>query len=267
MLLCLHTIHSTPPSLFTGLCSNHSQVPTFTSWVCVRATFGGQSITSKDYHKSKKDHHKYRIDSERRSIQLRHNSNTRSAGGLHCRLPHQVHTRVHTSSSSKKVTVCTCFGSSDTRHKKQLTTPILLGLTLGAGATVHTETQNGTREWRTGQQHRSPSRRHRPPSTRSPPVTLSLCCFLFSYSFKTLTLILLQLSLSLPSSCVHSPAFLVPDKPNSTMTKNLKNVLYLAVIRVDGQCIVASYGKPEHADTVSQVVNAPGKRSCGLFHF
>ena len=36
---------------------------------------------------------------------------------------------------------------------------------------------------------------------------------------------------------------------------------YLAIIRVDGQCIVAAYGKPEYADTAAQVVNAPAFRT------
>ena len=43
--------------------------------------------------------------------------------------------------------------------------------------------------------------------------------------------------------------------------KNLQNILYLAIIRVDGQCIVAAYGKPEYADTAAQVVNAPAFRT------
>ena len=45
------------------------------------------------------------------------------------------------------------------------------------------------------------------------------------------------------------------------MASKLNNVLYLAVIRVDGQCIVASYGQPKYESTVNQVVNAPAFRS------
>ena len=45
------------------------------------------------------------------------------------------------------------------------------------------------------------------------------------------------------------------------MAKNLQNILYLAIIRVDGQFIVAAYGKPEYADTAAQVVNAPAFRT------
>jgi len=45
------------------------------------------------------------------------------------------------------------------------------------------------------------------------------------------------------------------------VASKLNNVLYLAVIRVDGQCIVASYGQPKYESTVNQVVNAPAFRS------
>ena len=45
------------------------------------------------------------------------------------------------------------------------------------------------------------------------------------------------------------------------MANKLNNVLYLAIIRVDGQCIVASFGQAQWEGTVSQVVNAPAFRS------
>ena len=45
------------------------------------------------------------------------------------------------------------------------------------------------------------------------------------------------------------------------MASKLNNVLYLAVIRVDGQCIVASYGQPKYESTVNRVVNAAAFRS------
>jgi len=50
-------------------------------------------------------------------------------------------------------------------------------------------------------------------------------------------------------------------RKETTMASKLNNVLYLAVIRVDGQCIVASYGQPKYESTVNQVVNAPAFRS------
>jgi hypothetical protein len=45
------------------------------------------------------------------------------------------------------------------------------------------------------------------------------------------------------------------------MANKLQNVLYLAVIRVDGQCIVASFGQPNYESLVDKVVNAPAFRS------
>ena len=50
-------------------------------------------------------------------------------------------------------------------------------------------------------------------------------------------------------------------RKETTMASKLNNVLYLAVIRVDGQCIVASYGQPKYESTVNRVVNAAAFRS------
>ena len=45
------------------------------------------------------------------------------------------------------------------------------------------------------------------------------------------------------------------------MAAKLQNVLYVAVIRVDGQCVVASFGQPNYESLVDKVVNAPAFRS------
>ena len=44
------------------------------------------------------------------------------------------------------------------------------------------------------------------------------------------------------------------------MASRLTNVLYLAVVRVDGQVIVASYGQPEYEGKVQDIVSAPAFR-------
>ncbi len=44
------------------------------------------------------------------------------------------------------------------------------------------------------------------------------------------------------------------------MASRLENVFYLAVVRVDGQVIVASYGQPEYEGKVQDIVSAPAFR-------